>query len=286
MAGFNISIDMGDDIQRLAADFEEFSEKALPRASQFVANRVAIHAVNLFRRRVPEILDNPTEATVDAASYKLDRAALNSITRVDQVKATVYINPVASIWLKYGFGDGVNRRDPGDVGLAQDAIKLPVWDNIRVVMKTGPDRNGNVPRGLMKRVKAMVGPPVKGKWTAYEGEMTVNGKTVKAIVGRPPTKIAAGYKTKFVDDSSGSRRVRKVNKVVATDRRRILFIDHDHADYEPILQAPWDESVDEAGAMFGQWLEDELAEKRAHRIKREMAKGDAGDKSVIPDFLR
>lgn len=289
MAGFSIKIDMGADIQRLAADFEQFSEKALPRASQFVANRVAIDAVRRFRVRVPEVLDNPTEATVDAASYKLDREALNSITRVDQVKATVYINPVASIWMKYGFGDSANRRDPGDVGLAEDAIMLPVWENIRIVMKQGPDRHGNVPKGMMKRVKAMIGSPVKGKWTAYEGQMTINGKQVNTIVGRPPTKLAPGYKTKFVDYSGAAPRKRKVNKVVATDRRRPLFIDVPHADYEPVLQDPWDESVTEAGSMFGKWLDDELDEKRAHRIKKELAKRDAGlpsDMSFVPAFLR
>lgn len=289
MAGFSISIDMGDAIQRLAADFEVFSEKALPRASQFVANRVAIHAVNLFRVRVPEVLDNPTEATVDAASYKLDREALNTITRVDQVRAKVYINPVASIWLKYGFGDSANRRDPGDVGLAEDAIMLPVWQNIRIVMKQGPDRHGNVPKGMMKRVKSMIGSPIKGKWTAYEGQMTINGKQVNAIVGRPPTKVAPGYTTKFTDYSGDTPRKRKVNKVVATDRRRVLFIDVPHAEYEPVLQEPWDESVTEAGSMFGKWLDDELQEKRAYRARKELAKRDAGqeaDLSFVPAFLR
>lgn len=82
---------------------------ALPRATQFSANRVAIDAVRRFRGPVPKVLDNPTEATIDAASNKLDREALDAITRLDQVKTTVYINPVASIWMKYSFGDGTIR---------------------------------------------------------------------------------------------------------------------------------------------------------------------------------
>lgn len=287
--GFAVSFDMSIGIAAVSEAFSAFGEKSLPRATQFCANRVAIDAVRRFRERVPKVLDNPTEATVDAASYKLDREALNAITRLDQVKATVYINPVASIWLKYAFGDGTNRREPGDVGLAETAIKLPVWDNIKIVFGVGPDRHGNVPRGLMPKIKALQGrPQVKGSWGVYETTMTVRGQERTALVGRPPTKTLTGTSTSFIDPSKpeGKKR-RKVTKVVATDIPRVLFIDAPHADYEPMLQEPWDQSLLEAAGNFSQWMQDELDEKRWHQAGKEArAERQSGDVSQLPAFLR
>ena len=58
MTGFKISFDIGAECERVADAFREYGEKALPRATQFAANGVAIDAVNRLRKRIPQVLDD------------------------------------------------------------------------------------------------------------------------------------------------------------------------------------------------------------------------------------
>jgi hypothetical protein len=50
----------------------------------------------------------------------------------DGVWASVEVLPKQSVYLKYLFGVQDNTRLPGDVGLAQDKILIPWWDNIKL----------------------------------------------------------------------------------------------------------------------------------------------------------
>lgn len=102
---------------------------------------------------------------------------------------------------------------------------------------------------------------------AWEGSIRVKGRTVQALIARPMRgrPKEGGPETAFTDSRG---RGRSVPLVVNKDVPRVLFLEVDHADYEPLLSKPWDDSLAEAANTFGDRLDAELDEKRAFRAPR------------------
>jgi hypothetical protein len=64
--------------------------------------------------------------------------------------------PKQSTYLKFLFGVQDNTRLPGDVGLAQDKILIPFWQNITLAQGVQPIQYGGVPRGFLARLSREV----------------------------------------------------------------------------------------------------------------------------------
>ncbi|OYX00223.1 MAG: hypothetical protein B7Z14_09690 [Bosea sp. 32-68-6] len=306
--GLRIGLDIRAACEAVAEEFAIFGEQALPRAAQFSINGVAMDAARRFRARVPVLIDRPTQKTLDGiVLYELDRAALSTIRSVDQVQASIKVGPLVSIWMKHFFGAGPQKREPGDVGLAQDAIWVPFWNNITVTQGVRPDRHGNVPQGFVGRIKREIkagasGNGKDGQWRVWEGPFTVKGVTRQSIVAAPPRKKLRrrrGEEADFADgtrefiDNDGRRRVVPVVKPIRnakdgakSETPRVLFVEVDHAEYPNLLEAAWQESSAKAAESFGARLDKELDEKWRHKRPNQPRPERKVDQSTIPAFLR
>lgn len=162
--GFSLDIDLSDAVKRYSEAFEAYGERAFPRAVQFALNGVSIDAADRFRKAMPTVLDRPVPWIIrGVASTKAD---LN-VSRLDQVSSAIKIRPDQSAILKYSMGLTDQVRLPGDVGLAEKAVWIPVPDNIKRVMGTRLQA-GNVPSGTVSAIKTrMAEKPPRAPWQQY-----------------------------------------------------------------------------------------------------------------------
>lgn len=307
--GLRIGLDIRAECEAVAEEFMIFGEQALPRAAQFSINGVAMDAARRFRARVPVLIDRPTQKTLDGiVLYELDRAALSTIRSLDEVRASIQVGPLVSIWMKHFFGDKPQKREPGDVGLAQDAIWVPFWNNISVTQGVKPDRHGNVPQGFVGRIKREIkagasGNGRDGQWRVWEGPFTVKGVTRQSIVAAPPRqkrkRRKRGDDGEFMDETreftgaDGRTRTVPIVRPIKNEKDssrvetpRVLFVEVDHAEYPNLLEAAWQESSAKAAESFSARLDKELDEKWRHKRPNQPRPERKVDPSTIPAFLR
>jgi hypothetical protein len=148
--GFDLDIDLSSAVKRYSEAFEEYGTRAFPRAVQFALTGVSIDAADRFRKAMPAVLDRPVPWVIrGVASVKAD---LN-VARLDEVSSAIKIRPDQSAILKYQMGLTDQVRRPGDVGLAERDVWIPVPDNIRKVTGTRLQQ-GNVPSGTASAIKS------------------------------------------------------------------------------------------------------------------------------------
>ncbi len=149
MSGLGVRIDVAGAVRDAAAEFERFAADRFPRAVQYALTGVVIDGANRFRRDIPNIWDAPNRATRDALRYTVDRDLLNRVTSVGEAQASVFVQDLPSIWLKYSFGDGPQTRTGGDVGVEayfgdQTSVRVPVGSNLKHTGLGSPTSAGKV----------------------------------------------------------------------------------------------------------------------------------------------
>lgn len=107
---------------------------------------------------------------------------------------------------------------------------------------------------------------VPGRWGVYKGEVNVGGSRLTGYIARPPRVKApitdAGIeRSRFIN---GKGKVKDPTKVVNLDRPRILLIELPHADYQPIMQRPFESAVAEARRAIPDLMAAELANNIRH----------------------
>ncbi|MCX4197402.1 hypothetical protein OMR07_19075, partial [Methylobacterium organophilum] len=121
-------------------------------AAGWAVDEVSKHAVLGIRQQFHKHLKSNTPWTESAIKYKRSSAAgLNAIeagTNDAGLFLAVYVMPRQNTYLKYLFGVQDNTRLPGDVGLAQDKILIPWWDNIKLTQGVQPTQYGGRTEGL------------------------------------------------------------------------------------------------------------------------------------------
>ena len=132
MSGLGVRIDVAGAVRDAAAEFERFAIDRFPRAVQFALTGVVIDAANAFRRDIPNIWDVPNRATRGALRYVVDRELLNRVTMVGEAQASVFVQDLPSIWLKYSFGNGPQTRTGGDVWEGESVASDPLRFRVRV----------------------------------------------------------------------------------------------------------------------------------------------------------
>jgi hypothetical protein len=255
------------------------------RAAGWAVDETAKAAVLGIRSQFDKHLRRQVPWTKSAVTYaRAEKAGLNAIeqgTRTD-VYAQVFVKPKQSVYLKYLFGMGDNTRLPGDVGLAQNKILLPWWDNILLTQGVRPTKYGGVPTGFLARLSREVqgtrAPKRSGtqsRWGVYYGEIKLHGQPRMAYIARPPRvpvtdrdlldgrKGATALDQAIVTKAGEVKRVGRAMRDV--DHPRILFLAVDRATYKPVLEQPWREACEAAAARIPSIMAQQLADNIAHR---------------------
>lgn len=301
MSGLAVKTDLTAAVRAAQADFERFAVDRFPRALQFALTGVAIDAVNTFRREIPNVWHAPNQATRDALRYVVDKDLLGRVASVGEAKAEVFVQDLASTWLKYSFGEGPQTRLPGDVGVEayfgdQTSIRVPVNDNLRKTGLGTPGANGKVSGRDARRVAELAAAgytrntagTTKGSasWGVFEikpGDVSrqhgfysgpglyARPPRVVAAVGRKriAKKIAAGKMT--APTTTFTRRSGTsvtVPRVVNNDVPRLLYLSTPTADYEPVATPSWDAVMTKAASTLGDRLASELADRLEHLAKK------------------
>lgn len=126
------------------------------RAAGWAIDETAKHAVVGIRQQFDKHLRRKSPWTQSAIKYQRSSAGgLNAIEqgKTDGLFSAVYVMPKQSVYLKYLFGMQDNTRLPGDVGLAQNHILIPWWQNITLTQGVAPTRHGGVPTGFLARLR-------------------------------------------------------------------------------------------------------------------------------------
>ena len=263
MAGsFDIAFisDVTDRIETWAEQFiSETSFRRYLRACAYVTDESSKHVTLAMRAALPRLMDRPTEWSKRAFQYR--RALAKGRTVAGQVSSEFYVMPKQSAVLKYYMGASENVRLPGDVGLANDRIYLPAWDNLAKTQGIRPDRHGNLPGSTMERLRREAENDRNKRRRdgdsggVFRKEITVNGITGMAYINRP-RRMYTGETYALHNRRTG--RFYTVRKPTYTDRPRVLLYSIPKATYDPILQSPWDNAVAEAIDMIPDRMASEL----------------------------
>ncbi|ACS43931.1 hypothetical protein [Methylorubrum extorquens] len=301
MSGLSVKVDLADAVREAQAAFEAFAVDRFPRALQFGLTGVAIEAVNLFRRDIPNIWHAPNPATRDALRYVVDKDLLGKVAAVGEAKAEVFVQDLPSVWLKYSFGQGPQRREGGDVGIEayfgdQSTIKVPVTANLQRTGLAMPGANGKVSGRDAKRVARLAAAGYSrntagatkgsGSWGVFEikpGDTTRQHGfyTGPGIYARPPRVVAAVGRKRVARAIKAGRRTAPttsftrasgrsvtVPKVVNNDRPRQLFLSSSQGEYEPVATPSWEDAMERAGKTLADRLAGELADRLDHRARK------------------
>ncbi|GBU19683.1 MULTISPECIES: hypothetical protein [unclassified Methylobacterium] len=297
MSGLAVRIDIADAVREAQAAFEAFGVDRFPRAVQFALTGVAIEAVNQFRAEIPHIWHSPNKATRDALRYTVDRDFLNRVATVGDAKASVFVQDLQSIWLKYSFGDGPQTRPGGDVGVEayfadQTNVAIPVGSNLRKTGLGKPAASGKVPARDARRIAAMAaagydrntagGTKGSGSWGVFEIKAGDTSRqhgfyTGPGIYARPPRVVAAVGRKRVAKAIKAGRMAAPtttfarrngqsvtVPKVVNADVPRMLFLRTPKAEYKPVASPSWDRAMQRAADTMADRLAAELADRLDH----------------------
>ncbi|WP_247637397.1 hypothetical protein [Methylobacterium sp. 37f] len=290
--GVEMTTDLGASIEAWKERFVSTVGMAkYRRAFGWAVDETAKAATIGIRAKFDKHLKRQAPWTKSAVAYKrLSKSDLNGLENgardVEDVYAQVFVKAKQSTYLKYMFGMGNNVRTPGDVGLAQDHILLPWWDNITLTQGVRPTAGGGVPVSLLAQLhrEMQAGKATKGKgrsssrWGVYYGPVTVHGQSHMAYVARPPrvpvTEHDVLHRGAKALDAVIVRRngdiARVGRKMRDSDHPRILFLAVDRATYQPKLQAPWDEACREAAARIPDIMAAQLKDNIDHRRLSEL----------------
>lgn len=219
MAGLAVKVDLAGAVREAQAEFERFGLERFPRAVQFALTGVAIEATNRFREDIPNVWHAPSRATRDALRYVVDKDLLGKVVSVGEAKAAVFVQDMQSTWLKFSFGEGPQRREPGDVGIEayfgdQASIRIPVNSNIKHTGFGNPGASGKLPSRDARRVAELAAAgytrntfgSTKGSatWGVFEvkpGDAAMNRGfiTGPGIYARPPRGVEDRVRVRVKD---------------------------------------------------------------------------------------
>lgn len=303
MSGPGVRIDVAGAVRDAAEAFEAFAVDRFPRAVQYALTGVVIDGANRFRRDIPNIWDAPNRATRDALRYTVDRDLLNRVTSVGEAQASVFMQDLPSIWLKYSFGDGPQTRTGGDVGVEayfgdQTSVRVPVGSNLKHTGLGSPTSAGKVSARDARNIARLAAAGYtrntgttgatrgSARWGVFEikpGEAAKQGGYFMGpgIYARPPRVVAAVGREKVAAAIKAGKRTAPltsftrasgktvtVPKVVNADVPRLLYLSTPKAEYQPSATPTWERDMEAAAATMADRLAQELADRLDHRARR------------------
>lgn len=286
--GIDFTTDISD---RLASWEEQFvsetSFREYERACAYVADEVAKRVSLGMRRAGAELLDRPTPWTLQGFAYR--RALSKNRSVNDGFFSEFYVQDDQSIVLKYHLGAGNNVRYPGDVGLAQDRIWIPAWENLAKVQGIKPNQYGNLQGGVMARfVRESQGDVNKRRRNPNSGGIfkttqTIAGVETDVYKSRPrrvrdnsaiPPKSGryilrggedGGFRKVFERSDGSEAQVPRMRNEGAP---KVLMYSISKANYAPTLQQAWDNEVRDAVDAIPDLMASELARNLAYAASK------------------
>lgn len=244
---------------QLAAWEEQYVSQAgyekYRRACAWTVSEAAKGVAGRMAEAMLQVLDRPTPWMLRAWQY----------TRALKPGGSVPTDPIADVFaldeqsvvLKLLMGDGPNVRMPGDVGLAKDRILVPNWKRLKSTQGISPNKNGNLPGGVMARLAREAGGTVakrtvRGRWGVYKGEIPLGGSRIMGYIARPPRE-------KRPEGKGGRLVLRNIG------RPRLLLAAIPQATYRPILQVAWEAAQADALNRIPDLMASELAKNLEHQ---------------------
>lgn len=200
------------------------------RPLQAAANATDRDARDRAHKAIDATLDKPEALTREAFLARQPRPS--QATAVRGVSAAIEIKPLQHRWLKYALGEGEQTREPGEIGPANRAVMIPVWDNLQstAVLALGinvsPTEGGNLPPGTLQKLFSMTGAGGSLWW----GRVRDGGK--EGIWAR------------------------------TAEGPRLLIAAEERVTYDPILQKPLEKAVKAAARGFAGHARTELKRNR------------------------
>lgn len=200
------------------------------RPLQAAANATVRDARDRAHKAIDATFDRPETLTREA--FLARQPHPSQATAVRGVSAAIEIKPLQNRWLKYALGDSEQTREPGEMGPADKAIMIPVWENLQsaAVLALGinvsPTEGGNMPPGTLSKLFSMTGAGGVLWW----GRVRDGGK--EGIWAR-------------------------------TDQGPLLLVAaEERVTYDPVLQAPLEKAVRQAARGFAGHAREELKRNR------------------------
>lgn len=200
------------------------------RPLQAAANATARDARDRVHKAIDATFDKPESLTREAVAARQPHPSRASSTT--GVSAAIEIKPLQHRWLRYALGEGEQTRKPGEIGPADSAVMIPVWENLQsaALLAMGiniiPTEGGNLPPGTLSKLFSMTGQGGVLWW------------------GRVRDGGAEGI---WARTESGPM---------------LLVAAKDQVSYDPILQAPLEKAVRAAARGFASHARDELKRNR------------------------
>lgn len=291
MAGLVFDLGVKEAVDAVRGAFEEFGERALPRAVQYSLNKVVLDGVSRFRRdEMPVALRHMNSFTRDGVRYELDRRALDQVKSVDDVVTAAFIQPLQSVWLKCALGEETRRG--GDVGTEayfpnRDQIYLPNEGGLGAI-GIRPNGAGNykgsdirmIGRAMAQGYRTTGGARFGGIFEIKSGDrdparrgVGIHARPMRGLAvqqrERVKSKVRSGKMaaptTTFTRRSGQSV---TVPKVVNLGVPQLLFVTRPEGHYKPVLTPGWERAMTTAASRMGQILEDELVNKMEHALTK------------------
>lgn len=141
-------------IRRLERQFRELGETVLASALSGALNDIALDANRRMALAFERTIEGGPEAFTkinpgQRKSSVVERPG-RPVAGADHVQSATAVQALQSTYLKYGLGERRERR-PGDVGLADKTLFVPIEENLRKYQ--GIDlKRGNLPKGAVKKL--------------------------------------------------------------------------------------------------------------------------------------
>lgn len=138
-------------LEQFQQRMHDIGSKRAPRATQFALNGIAISAAKESSKVVAKALDRPTPWALRAFFAVKGNLGQASKVGIKNLWSAIKVKDQQSTVFKYLFGDGRNDRRPGDVGLAEKSILLPVESNLKSIGIKMTSK-GNLPKNAVSRI--------------------------------------------------------------------------------------------------------------------------------------
>lgn len=287
-SGMNVRVLAADRIAHLKDAFDTFGPKAFGRAVQAGLNGAAVIARDNIRDDVlPLFLRNVSRFTREGIRYDVDNRRFDTAESIDDATSAVFITPLQLAYMKFSLGE--RTRLPGDVGIEgyfqdQSQILIPHEHGLGE-FGIRPNSKGQFAGRDIKRIanamtssySASGGARFAGLFEIKAGRpdparLGIHARPMRGVAqvvrervrNKVRFKGAAAPTTTFTDRRGRSR---TVPKVVNLGTPQLLFLTRPETHYQPNLDAPWQDAMDDALRKVPEQLEEELVEKLDHAIR-------------------
>lgn len=270
-------------IRRWENRYREMALSVFPRALQWSLMQVAKTAQDLLADEVEAAFDTPVSFTnVRSGKDDLSHTSVRRWSKrlpkhgelsVDEVESAIYVMRRQSACFKFALGEPIRR--PGDIGLAEDYIGIPIWHNLTNLQGIMPTREGNLPRRSMSTLHRRQKPETMTRNERGRAELGIGHHYT--FFGTPYPGAQEGWydRPQSISDRTGEIIKTGTNKGLrkmvrrSTGRPALLIAVHQRTQHEDILTPGWNRAIAIAADGLHLHLAREYEDYFDHRAPKE-----------------